>query len=176
MVTLAVLAVMAGSVIGSGLTIITMRYSMFPRPPHPDAVATTLLERMASLFEMTEDETGRVREIIDRRMKEVKRIRQVSFDEIRGQFDGMRLELAEVLGTQRAEAWETFLRKQRQQSSWGGPPPWGGGGGGGPPRDATPGGGGFRGGFRSKPGPEPAAPLPPPIPDATPQTESASNE
>ncbi|MGL4942390.1 MAG: hypothetical protein ACRC46_04280 [Thermoguttaceae bacterium] len=157
MTALALLAVVAGSVIGSGLTIITMRNAMFPRPPHPDVVASTLLERMSSLFDMTDDETGRVREIIDRRMKEVKRIRQVSFDEIRQQFDSMRKELSDVLGTQRAEAWETFLRDQRQRNPWGGGG-WGGGWGGGP-RGVGPAG---------PPGPPGCiAPPPPPADTAT---------
>lgn len=109
------LAVAAGGVIGSGLTVLAFSRSHFPAPQKPEQMAVNMLERMDSLFETSSEEKHAIRKIIERNMNEVKRIRQNSFEQIRAEFDLMQAEVGKVLGSERAATWEKFLADQRKR-------------------------------------------------------------
>lgn len=113
-VLLAVLVAVLGAVIGSGLTVIYFNRHR-PKPAESDyteRLASRISVKITSEFNLDDAATKKIREIVTSHMREVKRIRQTSRDNISNELEAMREEIGAVLGPEKAEQWNKEVENQ----------------------------------------------------------------
>lgn len=110
---IALVLLLVGVAIGWGGTVIYFKnFRFYPRRNPPERVADMIIARLNEEFTLTDDEEGSVREIVQRRIGEVRKVRESSRSAIRGQFDGMRGEIDKILGPERAAQWEKRMEQE----------------------------------------------------------------
>lgn len=82
---------------------------------HPDDAPDAIISRMKDSYGLTDEQTRRIRAIIERRHGEIRALRNEFVPQLLEQLDGIRSEVAEVMNAEQAERWnrrfETLHRR-----------------------------------------------------------------
>lgn len=105
------LAIIAGMVIGVGVTLLFIKSRMHMQMPKADQIGRSVLKRLRETVELTDDEKSRLEEIILSHMIEVDKVRTESLNAISLEFDEMNEQVDEILGPERSAKWEADKRQ-----------------------------------------------------------------
>lgn len=108
----ALACVVAGVVIGAGLTVLHYKHRTIPRPPPPKEMADNILKRINNTVAVSAEENERLRPVIQEHMDTVRQIRRESWQSIGRQFDAMHRDVGEMLGPERGQKWQEAVDKQ----------------------------------------------------------------
>jgi hypothetical protein len=146
MVLLAIVILVSGAAIGSGVMVLVLKDRMV-RPPSPgEKAADQITADMHARYRLTDEQDGKVHEILARRMTALETIREDAQEKMAAEHDKLRAEIKAVLTPEQFEQWAARFDAMR-------PPPFGG-----PPHG--PPGGPPPGGERPMPGGPPGAERP----------------
>lgn len=109
-VTLGLIILFCGILIGSGATVVYMRNNFLrsiERRPHPREI----VDRMAQRLDLSTEQIAQVETIVEKRMQELHKIWEEGRPRVREQFDLMREEITAVLNEEQAEEWRSYIRK-----------------------------------------------------------------
>ena len=136
MVVLAIVILVSGAAIGSGIMVLVLKDRVV-RPPSPgEKAADHIAADMRQRYGLTDEQAGKVREILARRMVALDTIRDDAQVKMAAEHDKLRAEIKAVLNPEQFEKWAAHFDAMR-------PPPFG-------PPPGSP--GGPPGGERLRPG------------------------
>lgn len=148
--TVGVVILFCGIVIGSGATLLRLKDRMImpgPRPPLPDIV-----QDIQGRYDLTQEQVEKVEDILGRGRETMHTLFEESRQKIEAEFQKISVEMKEVLSPEQYEQWENDFRSRRRGPGRYGPP-------GGPrPRPGEFGRGRPEGGRFRPPRPEPPEP------------------
>ncbi|MDR3211827.1 MAG: hypothetical protein LBU79_07920 [Planctomycetota bacterium] len=106
--------VLAGAVIGSGLTLFYFRRHTFPRPPRIEDMAQKMMDNLQGVVSLDVAEEKDIRAVVISHLEEVGRLRRQSSGEIRGIFEEMHVQVLARLDSPRREKWDAAVAERRQ--------------------------------------------------------------
>lgn len=99
----ALIVLIAGIIIGSGLTIVYFGKTRILPPDTPGEAARLINARIFGAVQLTPDEQLKTEELVERRMAEIAEIRKKYEDEVHRALGVMRDDVGEVIGQERLE-------------------------------------------------------------------------
>jgi hypothetical protein len=112
--------VASGAIIGAGTTVLVLRNRLIPPPPPGEKMASVAAEDVKDRYGLTDEQAGRVREVMTRRMEAIAAVREESREKVRAEHDKLRAEMKEILTPDQFARWETHFESLRPP---GFPPP-----------------------------------------------------
>jgi hypothetical protein len=107
------LIVVSGVVIGAGTTVLLLR-DRIARPPSPgEETAAAIAADLRSRYDLTDDQTRQVREIMTRRMDAIEVIRREAHEKITGEHEALRAEMKAVLKPEQFQRWSAQFDAMR---------------------------------------------------------------
>lgn len=100
-----VLILLCGMVIGGGLTLHFLWSRVVFAVQHLDEAPARVLERMDDRLGLSDEQTARIREVLDRRFKAITDIRTEFQPRLEAELGGARAEINAVLTPEQAELW-----------------------------------------------------------------------
>jgi hypothetical protein len=126
--------VVAGAALGAGATILVLKGRLSPPPSPGERTAEVIAADLRHRYALTDEQAGKVKEIMARRMAALETIRREAHQQMIAEHEKLRAEMKAVLTPQQFGQWAARFESLR-------PPPFGppGAGPGGPGRPPGPG-------------------------------------
>lgn len=114
---IAVVVMVAGAVIGAGITIMYFGRMFMQQPSSPDQVTQLIAARINGAAGLSEDERAQTQEIIQKQMDEIAAIRKKYEEEVKSKLGSMSEGITGVIGTERSDMCGDWMRRYRPQAS-----------------------------------------------------------
>ncbi len=114
------LFLLCGLIIGSGLTVVTIRGAVQRMVAHPELLPARILQRMDSQLDLDDTQRAAIEGILQERLAAFKAIRARVQPEIQAEFDSLRNEVGEVLNPEQRELWQSRFDAIRKRWQSGG--------------------------------------------------------
>ena len=109
----------AGGVVGAGITVIHVYRTVLSALQHPERTPERIARRMQKRLDLTDEQTGRIEEILRRRQKPMLEARRELLERNAPELDALEDEVAAELTPGQALHWREHFRQMRRDLSSG---------------------------------------------------------
>lgn len=113
-VLLAVLLLISGAIVGSTVTLLVIRNRVLHRLERPQGLAELAAARLKRHYGLSPEQTRAAQRVFRERQRNLQQIRRQVQPQIDRQLDGMRADIAEILGPADAPQWRAWFDGQRR--------------------------------------------------------------
>lgn len=113
---IAVVVMVAGAVIGSGITIMYFGRMFLQQPSSPDQAAQLITTRISSAADLSPEERIRTLELVQKEMDEIAAIRKKYEEEVNKKLGSMSEGVTEIIGKERSDRCGDWMRRYHPQT------------------------------------------------------------
>ncbi len=107
----------AGAVIGSGITIMYFGRMFLQQPSSPDQATQLITTRINSTAGLSDEERAKTQEVVRKQMEEIAAIRKKYEEEVNSKLGNMSEGVTEIIGKERSDMCGDWMRRYRPQTS-----------------------------------------------------------
>jgi len=113
-VLLAMILLVSGGIIGSGVTIFVVHRVILHRLHHPEEFPAIAANRLRRHLDLTDEQTQSAETIFRNRLAAVHDIRREFHPQLKAEFDLIQKEIGGILNPEQAELWNSHFDKLRE--------------------------------------------------------------